>query len=476
MLLNIKRKIVKDVSNIGEQSYCSCRQGVLLNVVSEYVIESKKEVLFFLLAVGIFLFVWNLFVKPYEVKRLKRETTQTADKIADSFSSRSLEDLSTIEQLFTVIEQQYKPYKARTLLINELNAYFQQIQGLESFILPAIGTDSALVLFNPYATSRVAWIQKDACEKALNAHPKRLNTHKKMRLIPLDNALCVYDPEWQMFAVLNLRTTLDEHLKQERRKGYYLALLKDQVPELMPSEQHFAWMYSKLFSFLGTEWTIHVYPSGAYRESSFRRMFLIFCIISLGSIGLVGWWFLRREASSKALDPNYVTHLKQLALFDGVTNLPNRRHFLDQLNIVLKRSNRQDLIFSVCFMDCDGFKAINDNYGHPVGDQVLRHIADEVSKTIRGNDFFARFSGDEFCLILEGAATIVELDAALKKILTTIATPIFTGEHKISVTMSIGVAIYPAAGVSADSLLKHADEAMYEAKRNKKNRYVIYQP
>ena len=125
-------------------------------------------------------------------------------------------------------------------------------------------------------------------------------------------------------------------------------------------------------------------------------------------------------------------------------------------------------------MDCDGFKKINDAYGHLTGDQVLRHIAETVPQVIRENDFFARFSGDEFCLILEDTTTRESLDVILQKLLAAISAPIFTGEHSIVVTMSIGVAIYPKAGETADSLLKHADEAMYAAKKQQKNAYVIY--
>ncbi|MDX2345843.1 MAG: GGDEF domain-containing protein [Legionella sp.] len=431
---------------------------------------------FLLLIAGLFFLVWIFLVKPYTVKRLQFQATQTANKLVDGFSSRSLEDLAAIEQLFLSIETKYKYHKTDAILIDDLNTYFNQMHGLESFILPPRDMDSALIFFNPYIQTAQKYNENKTCERALKSSLKPLKAYKTMTLIPIDGALCVYDPKLQMFAVLNLKTALSEHLKKERMRGYFLALLEDQLPALMPAYWQFSRVHSRFFSFLGTEWKIHVYPSGAYVESSFRRAFFIFCTMALSGLGLLGWWFLRRRVSNTALDPNYVAHLKQLALFDGVTNLPNRRHCLDHLNIVLKRAKRTHTSFSVCFMDCDKFKKINDTYGHSVGDQVLRHISDEVSRVIRDNDFFARFSGDEFCLILEDTTANQDLDAALNKILKTIATPIFTGEHKISVTMSIGVSVYPAAGQSADSLLRHADKAMYLAKRNQKNTYIIYQP
>lgn len=125
-------------------------------------------------------------------------------------------------------------------------------------------------------------------------------------------------------------------------------------------------------------------------------------------------------------------------------------------------------------MDCDGFKQINDVHGHHAGDLVLRHISEQVLKLIRANDFFARFAGDEFCLILEGTTSKAALDIILSKILDAIATPLMVGEQSIRVTMSIGVAVYPKAGITSEVLLKHADKAMYAAKRHTKNKYVIY--
>ena len=229
---------------------------------------------------------------------------------------------------------------------------------------------------------------KEACAEALVQYPERLKTYEKLTFLPLDDVLCVYSPMLHTFAVLNLKTTLDEALQQERRRGYFLALLENQLPDFIADNWHFSKVHSRFFSFLGTEWKIHVYPSGAYLEASIRRIFSMFSIAALGCLGLLGWWFLRRRAASNAFDADYITHLKQMALFDGVTNLPNRRHCMSHLDTVLKRAVRHHGSFSVCFMDCDGFKKINDTYGHHIGDMVLRHIADEVSAVIRKNNYF----------------------------------------------------------------------------------------
>ncbi len=430
---------------------------------------------FLLLSPLLFFLGWKLVIKPYEIKRLQQEAVRTADRLVNGFSARSLEDLVSIEALFANAEQ--KQYSVYDAFIDDLNLQFQKIHGLESFILPPAGEgSSALVLFNPYTLHNQGRMAKEACDEALVTHANQVKIYRKMTLIPMNGMLCVYSPRLHMFAVLNLKTTLNEHLKKEQMKGYFLALMEGQLSEFTPYAWDFSWIYSKQFSFLGTEWKIHVYPSGAYIKSSFRGGFRLFLMVAVGCLGLLFWWGITlRQKKSLVLDSNYVAHLKQLALFDGVTNLPNRRHCLDHLSTVLKRAMRRHAPFSVCFMDCDGFKVINDKYGHHVGDLVLRHIADEVSQVIRSNDFFARFSGDEFCLILEDTTTEKDLAATLNKLLEVVATPIFTGERTISVTISIGVAVYPDAGQSVDTLLKHADEAMYAAKHHQKNTYTIYQ-
>lgn len=203
--------------------------------------------------------------------------------------------------------------------------------------------------------------------------------------------------------------------------------------------------------------------------------FLIFSAIFSGGFTLFGWWYVKRQVRSRMFDLKYVQYLKKIALYDSVTNLPNRRHCIDYLSILLKRAKKHTVSFSVCFMDCNGFKLINDQYGHHVGDRVLRHLADEISSTIRTHDFFARFAGDEFCLILDNTADEKDLNLIMGRINEAISHPFNTGKDIIYLSMSIGVAIYPEAGQSLDSLLKNADAAMYCAKHNRNKPYVIYQ-
>lgn len=169
-----------------------------------------------------------------------------------------------------------------------------------------------------------------------------------------------------------------------------------------------------------------------------------------------------------------IGYLRKLIFYDHLTGLPNRKYFLLRLGSALNHAKQYQTSFSLCFIDCDHFKQVNDRYGHYIGDCLLKHIGSTVSEKIRGNDFFARFSGDEFCLILDGCVTEASIHAALTKILRAISHPITIDTHTINTTVSIGVVVceYAALSLSPEELLIQADRAMYLAKQ-KKGSYLI---
>ncbi len=429
--------------------------------------------LFSLMGLLALFFSWNLVVKPHEMKRLQREAAQTAERLLLDFYEQSENDLASIATVFSHMGRGH--YEPEPQFMQNLYTHFKQVHGFETFVLPSPDTEGSFVLFNPYVTHTDNAIVKDRCDRMLEEHPEWVKSYGKLTILPIEQSLCVYGPEGHMLAILNLNTTIDAQLKQEMMNGYFLALLDVDVTALDDGLPSWAppWVYRQPFDFLGTHWALSIYPSKAYIEASMKRVFLVFCLMFLGGVGLFGWWFLGRRVRAQRVDVHYMKHLKQLALYDGVTNLPNRRYCLDYLGRVLNRAHRKSTGFSVCFMDCNDFKGINDTYGHDVGDLVLRHIADEVSHVIRKNDFFARFAGDEFCLILEDTSTDESIQVVLDKIIDVISNPIFVGEASIVVGVSIGVAVYPSGGESPDALLKHADMAMYDSKR-RGEAYVIY--
>lgn len=160
----------------------------------------------------------------------------------------------------------------------------------------------------------------------------------------------------------------------------------------------------------------------------------------------------------------YEEKLKALALYDPLTNLPNRFNIISHLTEVIARAKRHQIKFSLCFIDINKFKSINDTHGHHVGDLALQYIANLITSIIRKNDFFGRLSGDEFCLILDKIYLQSDIDNVLKKINDALKTPFIFDDGSLSISLSIGVISYTNEN-SAEELLIKADEAMYLQKK-----------
>ncbi|MCH9763181.1 MAG: hypothetical protein K0U24_02965 [Gammaproteobacteria bacterium] len=178
------------------------------------------------------------------------------------------------------------------------------------FVLPRIGNDSPLVLFNPYITYSDENGIEDACSEALIKYPKRFKQYNKVSIMPIYGTICVYDPLLHAFTVLNLKTMLDEQLQKETMKGYFLALLEKQLPQLISPQWDFAWVHSRTFSLWGVDWDFHVYPSSAYFKASIKRVFLIFCLVTLGFLGGFVWVLLRARNAKAEINSDYMVHLK----------------------------------------------------------------------------------------------------------------------------------------------------------------------
>lgn len=167
--------------------------------------------------------------------------------------------------------------------------------------------------------------------------------------------------------------------------------------------------------------------------------------------------------------------LEIIANHDVLTGLPNRFLLADRLERAISHSERTDELFAVCYLDLDGFKPINDCFGHAAGDYVLSEIAKRLKNVVRNNDTVARVGGDEFVIVLIGLKSIDACRIVLDRLLADISQPIFIETETAAVSASIGVAIYPQDGRNSKSLLNHADQAMYLAKNSGKSRYHFFQ-
>jgi len=163
--------------------------------------------------------------------------------------------------------------------------------------------------------------------------------------------------------------------------------------------------------------------------------------------------------------------LKHLAMFDFLTDLPNRILLELTLNKEISRAARHNFILAVFSMDIDKFKDVNDKYGHDIGDELLQRLGNRIKKSIRQEDFVARISGDEFIVILSNINKVAKVGKIAQKIINNIKKPLSINRHNIKVTISIGISLFPYDGKKRISLLKKADIALYKAKEKGRNNY-----
>ncbi|MDD2767087.1 MAG: diguanylate cyclase [Methylococcus sp.] len=166
--------------------------------------------------------------------------------------------------------------------------------------------------------------------------------------------------------------------------------------------------------------------------------------------------------------------LERLAYHDALTGLPNRRLLMDRLRHAISQSLRHRTLLAVAVLDLDGFKPVNDGFGHHAGDEVLTRIAERLGGVLRMSDTVGRLGGDEFVLILPDIDPTTDIETVLARVLEAVAEPVSLPEQDVVVTGSIGVAFSPGDGIDAELLVRRADSAMYRAKAAGKHRYRIF--
>lgn len=158
---------------------------------------------------------------------------------------------------------------------------------------------------------------------------------------------------------------------------------------------------------------------------------------------------------------------RHLALHDGLTELPNRSFFRERLDQALAPAAAPGPALALLYLDLDGFKPINDMHGHEAGDALLRIVAARLSRAVRAEDMVGRLGGDEFGCLLGGLLNREQLGQLACKLFDAVSAPLCIGELQLTVRPSIGIAVCPGDGATAEQLLKHADAAMYRAKRHR---------
>ncbi|HKX39377.1 MAG TPA: diguanylate cyclase, partial [Burkholderiales bacterium] len=182
---------------------------------------------------------------------------------------------------------------------------------------------------------------------------------------------------------------------------------------------------------------------------------------------------LREKERERAAQEERIRHQ---AYHDSLTGLPNRASFAEHLDEPMRRAKRAGWPLALLFLDLDNFKRVNDSLGHDAGDRLLRVAAERIRRAVREADMLFRMGGDEFTVLLEDVRGPEEAAMVSSRVLEAMAEPLQLQHHEISVTASIGIALYPRDDVVAERLLKSADTAMYRAKELGRNRYAFFAP
>jgi diguanylate cyclase (GGDEF)-like protein/PAS domain S-box-containing protein len=187
--------------------------------------------------------------------------------------------------------------------------------------------------------------------------------------------------------------------------------------------------------------------------------------VYLGALALV------TDISASKASSDLIWHQ---ANFDALTALPNRHMFQDRLGQEMKKAKREGLILALLFIDLDQFKQVNDTLGHEQGDALLVQAAARIADCVRASDTLARLGGDEFTVILAGLEQVASAERVAQNIVAALALPFALGGEQGEVSASIGIACYPADAATPEELLRHADQAMYAAKKAGRSRYHYF--
>lgn len=201
-----------------------------------------------------------------------------------------------------------------------------------------------------------------------------------------------------------------------------------------------------------------------------RINILIALLSNLFIIGMAALLVVRTERNLRERN-NYEREILYLANHDALTGLPTLRLVHDRLTMALGMARRHQRMFAVMFLDLDNFKAANDAFGHAAGDELLRHIAQVLTRAVRETDTVGRVGGDEFILIIGEIRTRHDAAVVAAKLIKAVNQPVLINGHSVTMGASIGIALYPADTEDSKGLIERADRAMYESKRMGKNRY-----
>lgn len=226
----------------------------------------------------------------------------------------------------------------------------------------------------------------------------------------------------------------------------------------------------------GRIWTLALQSLPEFDARYGRDVTTIIAVTGVGlsfSLALLTWFMVTGRARALRLAAGMTEELRHMAQHDSLTGLPNRALFSDRLANELARAKRQGGQFALIFLDLDHFKPINDNFGHATGDLLLRQVAQRMKESIRASDTLGRIGGDEFVVLMPMLADADAARLLAEKLRHVIAQPFVLDGRELTISSSLGVALYPDDGTDEVTLTKSADEAMYRAKEAGRNRVSL---
>jgi diguanylate cyclase (GGDEF)-like protein/PAS domain S-box-containing protein len=296
---------------------------------------------------------------------------------------------------------------------------------------------------------------------------KRLELAQREALVVFENsyeAIMVADADGLIIKVNPAFTRITGYTEDE---------VRGRAPSLMASGRHDKDFYRAFWTALTQD--------GVWRGEVWnqRKSGEVFVAMESISVGRDAQGRVQHYVSVFADITQLKAHERELdhvAHYDSLTDLPNRRLLSDRLRQAILRSDRSGKLSAICFLDLDGFKLINDRHGHAVGDSLLVGVSERLKQVLRADDTLARLGGDEFVLILSEVASPEECAQILDRVLQAVSSPMLAEGLQLLTSASIGVSLYPVDNADPDTLLRHADQAMYLAKQAGKNRYQMFDP
>ncbi len=258
-----------------------------------------------------------------------------------------------------------------------------------------------------------------------------------------------------------------------RITGYAPEEVIGQSPRILSSGKQDAEFYRRMWDAIGAQdfWQGEIWNR---RKSGETYVELLSISVVRDSVGAVEHYVAVFSDISRL--KAHEAELDRIAHYDTLTGVPNRRLLADRLAQAIARTGRSESSLAVCYLDLDGFKQVNDEYGHHAGDQLLIGVTEHLKKILRAEDTLARLGGDEFVLLLSDIDSPEECSVILERVLAATGSPVQMDGHTVSISASIGVSLYPQDHADADTLLRHADQAMYLAKNAGKNCFHLFDP